>query len=389
MNKQVANVQLMQKMNRLKVLNFLKNNPNSSRPQIAKSTGLSLPSITNITSYLLNLGIICENGTENVHRVGRKSVLLRICPSKYNLICVFLNEKNIIITRTDLEGKIKKTIRLDMKKLSSDTISTNLAEEIISLINNTKSNRVLGIGIAISGLVLSDSRFIMSSRLKLKNFNIKSVLEEKTGIPVFIDNVSILKAAHFCSRKDVNPKENILFVDLENGIGAVHYTNGSIQRTTLGEIGHTTVEKDGPLCFCGNHGCLETMCSPGRLKFLYEELSGSRASTLEEIDKRYKCGDGFAKSAVKNCGRYLGIGLATLVNLFNPSMIVINTGDFSDCPSLLDEAENEIKARAYIALTENLIIERIYEGEEHAISGTALDLFDKLFDISFPKNIIE
>lgn len=93
MNRQVGNVALMQKMNRLKVLNFVRRNPDVSRPNISAATGLSLASITNITSYLLDLGLLMESGTEKVGRVGRKSTLLRFCADVYDLICIFLTEK--------------------------------------------------------------------------------------------------------------------------------------------------------------------------------------------------------------------------------------------------------------------------------------------------------
>lgn len=389
MNKQVANVQLMQKMNRLKALNFVRSNPDCSRPQIAQATGLSLPSVTNITTYLLELGILCENGTEEVSRVGRKSVLLRLCASKYDLICVYLKETSAIITRTDLEGAVKEKVLLEIKGLSSDVITRKLCEAIISLVNSYEKEKVLGIGVAISGLVLSDSRFVMSSRLKWKSFDIKKLLEAETGIPVFVDNVSVLKAAQYFSGHFKNNDQNALFVDLENGIGAVPYMNGAIQRAILGEIGHTTIEKDGPQCFCGNKGCLEMMCSPQRLLSLYEASANKTVSSVETIQELANSGDKEALAAISDCGTYLGMGLANLVNIFNPVSIIINTGDFSMCPMLLDVAEEELRKRAYAALTKDLSVIHIKETEENIIFGTAFDLCDKLFDISFPKNIIE
>ncbi len=389
MNKQVANVQLMQKMNRLKALNYVRNHPDCSRPQIAKATGLSLPSVTNITTYLLEIGILCENGTEEVSRVGRKSVLLRLCASKYDLICVYLKETSATITRTDLEGTVKEKILLEIKGMSSEIITKKLCEAIVSLLNSHEKEKVLGIGVAISGLVLSDSRFVMSSRLKWRSFDIKRLLEEETRIPVFIDNVSVLKAAEYFSGHFKSSVQNALFVDLENGIGSVPYIGGAIQRTILGEIGHTTIEKDGPQCFCGNRGCLEIMCSPQRLLSLYGELSGKVINSVEEIQALAENGDAYAIAAISDCGKYLGMGLANLVNIFNPVALIINTGEFSTCPDLLKVAEEELMQRAYTALTKELSVIHINETEENIISGTAFDLCDKLFDISFPKNIIE
>ncbi len=389
MDNQVANVQLMQKMNRLKVLNYIRNNPDSSRPQIAEGTGLSLPSITNVTSYLLELGIVCENGIENVSRVGRKRVLLRLCAEKFDLICVFLNEDSASVARTDLAGTIKERNKFKTSGMSQDEIIRALCDEVVKMISSAGKERVLGIGVAISGLVLDDSRFVMSARLKWKSFNIKSMLEEMTGVPVFVDNASLLAAVWYFSENADETKGNMLFVDLENGIGTVQYLNNEIQRSTVGEVGHTTVEKDGPQCFCGNRGCLEMMCSPQRLISLYETSSAKSISDIKEVEELYRCGDENAISAVSDCGGYLGIGFANLVNLFNPSVFVINAGDFSDCPSVLTIAENEIYSRAYSSLTESLSVDKVKSTENDIIYGTAYNLFNKLFDISFAGNIIE
>lgn len=389
MNRQVGNVALMQKMNRLKVLNFVRRNPDVSRPNISTATGLSLASITNVTSYLLELGLLTESGTEKVGRVGRKSTLLRFCADVYDLICIFLSEKYINIAYTNLEGKAQEKIKVETEGLSPDDIMEELRENVLALIKSHGHERVLGIGVAISGLVLDDSRFVFSSRLKWKDFDIKKMLESDTGLPVFVDNVSLLKAVYYFCAKSHGTQDNMLFVDMENGIGAVQFFEGSISRATIGEIGHTTVESDGEPCFCGNRGCLEAMCSPQRLLNLYREKSGAEEDSLHEVDNLYKKEDPAAVFAVSECGKYLGIGLANLINLFNPSVMVINTGDFEGCPSLLKEAERELHKRAYMSLTKKLSIKIISETEENTLLGTAFNLCDRLFDISYPKNIVE
>jgi predicted NBD/HSP70 family sugar kinase len=131
------------------------------------------------------------------------------------------------------------------------------------------------------------------------------------------------------------------------------------------------------------------MCSPQRLLALYKEKSGTEAENLRELDRLYKKEDPAAVFAVAECGKYLGIGLANLVNLFNPSVMVINTGDFEGCPSLLKEAEGELHKRAYRSLTQRLSMKIISETEENTLLGTAFNLCDRLFDISYPKNIVE
>ncbi len=389
MNKQVANVSLMQKMNRLKVLNYVRKHPDSSRPEISRETGLSLASITNITSYLLDIGILSENGTEVVGRVGRKSTLLRFSKDAYSLICVFLSEDYINIYVTDLLGNPAEKVKHPTKNLSSDAVITLIKNSLTDIIGKLDKNSVLGIGIAISGLVLENSRFIFSSKFKWKSFDIKAILEDATGLPVFVDNISPVRASWHFNVKNTYEESNMLFVDLENGIGAVWFSGGQINTSALGEIGHTTVEKDGEPCFCGNRGCLEAMCSEKRLLSLYESASGQRLTDLGDIELLYNNGDKSAVFSVNECAKYLGIGLANLINLFNPSVIVINTGDFTSCPTLLSAAEKELKERAFPSLTENLEVICVAPDDFATASGMAYNLCDRIFDINCPDNIIE
>lgn len=389
MNKQVGNVQLMQKMNRLKVLEFVRRNREVSRPCIAEKTGLSLASITNITAYLLELGLLCESGTEEAGRVGRKSTLLRFCADNYDLICVYLNDKFIHIAYTDLEGNPSQKVCIEANGLNARELVEELRQGIQSMVLSHDKTRILGVGVAISGLVLEDSRFILSSSLRWKAIDIRKLVEETVGLPVFVDNVSVLKATWYFSQNTPKASENMLFVDMENGIGAVQYIGGAVSHSTLGEIGHTTVERDGVACFCGNHGCLEAMCSPARLISLYEQHSGTAVGSLAAIDCSYKKQETAALLAVGECGKYLGIGLANLVNLFNPSVFVIDTGDFEGCPSLFIEAEQELRRRAYPALTQKLILRQVKESEESILRGTAFHLCDRLFDITFPNTTAE
>lgn len=389
MNKQVGNVQLMQKMNRLKVLEFVRRSGEVSRPLIAEKTGLSLASITNITSYLLERGLLCESGMEKVGRVGRKSTLLRFCADRYDLVCVYINDKFIHVAYTDLEGNCLEKVRIETNSLDASQLVKTLLESVVAMVSKHDKERILGVGIAISGLVLEDSHLVVSASLKWRSVDIRRLIEEAVKLPVFVDNVSILKATYYFSKNMPKDFENMMFVDMENGIGAVQYVNGAVSRSTLGEIGHTTVEREGEECFCGNRGCLEAMCSPARLVSLYQQHGGVNKNQLCDIENAYRQKEEAARKAVAECGKYLGIGLANLVNLFNPSVFVVDTGDFSECPSLLTEAESEIKQRAYPALTQKLIIRQVKENENDILRGTAVGLCDRLFDIAFPDNLVE
>ena len=134
MNRLVGNAQLIQKVNRLKVLNYIRRNPDVARPAVAHQTGLSVASLTNITTYLLDKGLIAENGTESVARVGRKGTLLRFKADTYGLICVFLNMKSVNIAYTDLEGRVIANILADTNSLKPRDFIDTVHEGISFLV---------------------------------------------------------------------------------------------------------------------------------------------------------------------------------------------------------------------------------------------------------------
>ncbi len=388
MKKQVGNVQLMQKMNRLKVLNYIRNNPLVARPMVAEATGLSLSSITNIVSYLMKKKLISEKGLEKAERIGRKGILLEFNSRAYNFICVNLELSFMTVTLTDLEGKIKKKKEIELNGQTPKFILEVLKDEI-KKIKEKEKEKILGIGIAISGLVINNGRYILSSSFKWKSINIKDELEGFTGLPVLIENTSIIKAAWQFYNKEQRDLDSMIFVDLEGGIGAVSYYKGLINRSVIGEIGHTTIEKNGPKCFCGNYGCLEAMCSVERIVSQYQEQSKDKKIDYNDFIKKFYSGDENAKKIIKECGEYLGIGLANLINVFYAELVIINGGEYYKCDEVIKIALECLRKRAYPVLTENLGINQVNVKIEEAIKGMAIILCQNIFDISNPYSIIE
>ncbi|HHW47501.1 MAG TPA: ROK family protein [Clostridiaceae bacterium] len=381
----------MQKMNRLSVLNYVRRNPNVSRPTIAKNIGLSLPSLTNITQYLIKKNLLVENGTESVDRVGRKSTLLRFYHEAYRLICVYIKVNCINIAYTDLAGNIINLVSINLEKSDNKTIFETAVRNIASFLKQYNTDDILAISIAVSGIVLDDSKLVLSTSLKAKSIDIVSTLKKYTDIPVFLENVTLLRAVWcFSCNNNSLKQDNMIFIDLQDGIGACQFYKGEVNKFMLGEIGHTTVEKDGDRCFCGNKGCLEIMCSPERVMRIYKEISGVEYDvSLEYISDKYKSGEKFANIAVNECAEYLGIGLANIINICKPSVMVINVGNFAPLRPVIERAKDVMNKRAYSALLQDLIIQEVNVKIEQIIEGAAFHTCNKLFDISYPGGIIE
>ena len=385
MNGQVGNVHLMQKLNRLKVLSCIRKNPYIVRPAVAEQTGLSLASITNIVSFLIEKGLVVETGLENAERIGRKAVLLKFCPAEHNLICVSISQGEISVALTDLDGKIIHTKSYDFLEESAKEALLKIKSGVSSLIRETDPSRILGIGIAVSALVLSDGTLAVSSKMRWDKTDLKGELEKEFNKPVFVTDSSVSRA-HYCNEFVLGENiRSMLFVDLVDGVGAVHFYEGHLNRSVIGEIGHTTVEKDGDECFCGNRGCLEIMCSLERASEQYKK--SGKGKSIDDVIKGYESGEKTAVALLNRAGEYLGIGMANAVNVLNPDAVIINAGQYQNCKGVLEVAIDEAKRRIFSALSDRIEFKTTEIDDSMMIKGMAQNLCECIFDINFDGDI--
>ena len=385
--KPVGNAQLMQKINRLQVLNYIRRNGPVARPAVAQATGLSLSSITNIVNYLLEQRIVAETGVESLGRVGRKATLLRFNGRAYRLICIYIEAEQLTVCLTDLSGMVYDRAVLSYPPAQNDSrfLLQSIKDAIELILTKNGGELVLGIGIAVSGLVLDNSNYILSASLRWKAYHVKDELEQLFHKPVFIQNISITRAVWQISQEKGARERNVIFLDLDNGIGAVQFFDGELNRSLIGEIGHTTIDKSGVACFCGNHGCLEAMCSTDRIVQLYHKARPECSqATYNDVVAAAAAQEKAAIDAICECGEYLGIGLANVVNIFHPDKIIINSGAYANCELIFETATKTMEQRAYAALTKGLVIERVSLNRDDSCRGISVHLCDSIFQNVFP-----
>jgi len=342
-----VNTSLMQRMNRIKVLRYIKENPGSARCTISEATGLSLGAVTNLTSYLLSKGFVSEGGAISEDRVGRKRIKLKINGSTRKIFCIMIDTCQVNIYLTNLEGKI---LSEHIKKTKDKTLEETVSY-ICKYIKDSSEN-ITAVGVSLSALVLDRGTKVISSSMKFENTNIRKIIEDETGYPVFVDNISISKALGFIKKNPSLRNERVLFADMDGGFGGVYINRGEVMRRIPCEIGHTTVNPDGNKCFCGNRGCLELMLTEA--------------------------------TSEKERNEYTGIGLASLVNLFAPTVLVVNKSSDINEEAVL----NTIRERAYPVLCDELKTVFTDADEKTVLEGIADNLWDYIFSIDFENPLI-
>jgi len=346
---EAKNSKAVQRANRLRILDLIRKNPRIVRSAIIEQTGLSPASVSNIVSYLISCGLVQEAGAENVDRAGRKGMRLCFDGGDYRVITACLEDENLRLFLSDLSGKIYSRMEYEVSGLDAETFVSLLCSSVRSMLNLPQARRVIGVGISMSALVLDGGRRVISSALGCDHLDLPGLLCD-AGVPVHVSNSSFTKAMWLCRNNSGWNRNLTLFVDLSRGMGAALIRNGSQMPEIIGEIGHTTICVDGEACSCGNSGCLEKMCSPERMLRLCSEQGGTKVTDLSAFNCRLELGDAAALAALKNCAGYLGMGLANLVNLFNPDSIVVNAWDFAECPAVIECARETMRERSIAGL---------------------------------------
>ena len=185
-NHEVGNVQLMQRMNRLKVIDLIRKKGPLSRPDIAKMTGLSPSSVTNIVSFLIERNLVAETGTVESRDVGRKAVLIRFNARAHRIISVNVEIDRVYVTLTDLDGEVyaKREIAFD-RSIMNLKILDLIRDEITRLMGEAGQGGVRGIGLAVSGLVQDEGRFVFSSSLQWKGLAVRGAAGIAVSHPCF------------------------------------------------------------------------------------------------------------------------------------------------------------------------------------------------------------
>ncbi len=231
---------------------------------------------------------------------------------------------------------------------------------------------------------------VYSTHLPLANVAFGAVMSERLGLPVTVDNDGNCAALAEARHGAGDGSGDVVMLTLGTGIGGGLVLGGQLQRGWIGagaELGHMVIDMDGPPCQgnCPNRGCLEVMASGSALvreaslrvarrpdTALGHALEEGRELTGPFVTELAHDGDPVARDAMETVGRALGVGLASLVNVFNPEVIVIGGGVIAAGEMLLEPARRELRERALVPARDAVRIVAAAFGDEAGMIGAAL-----------------
>jgi N-acetylglucosamine repressor len=372
-----------------------------TRNILSEVTGLSFATIIRFVSELLADGII-EEFNELESTGGRKPISLRINSDYGYVVSVDIGTFSSKIGVVRMNGELieKQIYPSDEHNIPTKGLSIDeLYEKLHDVISMYGHERLLGIGIGVSGMVnCKEGRIIFCPNISgWDNILISSLLEERFNVPVFLDTsprCMALAEQWFGVGQNVN---NQIFASFGYGsIGSGIIIESKLFRGSgdfAGELGHVQVVSDGFLCTCGNRGCIEGYVTmPMIVSAIKEEARENlgfspiklMVEKVEDINreiivKALDEGDKIAGGVIAQTGKYMGVALADMANLFNPDLIVLGGGVIEYFPQLIDEVKRAVKKRSLVTIQRNLTIEKSALGLDGSIIGGAILVLQEFF----------
>lgn len=333
----IATRSTSREINRQIALNLVRTHQPISRADLARIMGVRRGAVSLIVNDLLADGLIFEGSTGESHR-GRKPTFLYIDSRQRCVVAVDIRVTGSFLRVTDLMGKQLVATTNFPTERDPKRLVGELGKRIKKVLSeHPEAGACEGIGVVVPGMVdRTTSRIIHAPTLGWRDVEIRESLSAATGLSVFVENSgkACALAQMWATRGEMAAGDQV-FVSVSDGIGVGIIVNGEILRgahNIAGEFGHVPLSIDGPRCSCGATGCWEAYISNlatlsryfGRNLREAKPIPAEVASfTIEDLIVRARAGDAKAVAAVQATARYLGLGLASIVNAIDPARIYI------------------------------------------------------------------
>jgi predicted NBD/HSP70 family sugar kinase len=381
----------------LRLLSLIQGNHNTSRIELAKITGASVGSMTTMVQRLIRKGLVVESGKGMGGSLGRKPVSLSLRNELGYVVGVDLGSFLTRVVVADVSGNV--LYKTEIETGMADGREAVLRRTFDAVHHALKQARLSpasfrGIGMAHSGVIDTDKGLVLcfprpGQMTQWRKVPLRDMLEKEFGVRSVLDDSARMMALaekRFGLGQELN---DALFIEVGMGIGASIFIDGKLYRGPgggAGEFGHMTVDENGPLCSCGNRGCLEAMASCAAIIHAVrnglEQGVNSRVPEMVEgnldrigvevIVQAAKENDTLSSRVLHEAISRIGVMLADVINLLNPNCVIFagplfrEGGDF-----VLDEVKDMVRRRALEKFGTQAKLRTSKLGSEAAALGAA------------------
>lgn len=380
------------------VLRLLASQGPRSRAGVAAVSGLTRATVSSLVADLIDRGLVKEGGPESDQRVGRPATMLELDGSQLVTLGMEMDVGSTGVLANDLAGNCvyQRRRQISGASLAFEDLVPTLIKELRRAIDAVEAGgrRVVGLTVAVPGIVdLERGVVTRAPNLGWRMAPLGERLQTALGsqLPITIDNEANLGAL---AEYRVGPHagtNHLVYLMAVNGVGAGIIIDGGVFRGASGaggEVGHTTVQTDGLQCACGSVGCWETTVSlrallydavPDLAEGLLRDRRLSPEATLAPVIARASANDPVAVNGLRTFGRWLGIGLANIIDTFNPEVLVLAGFIPWVAPWVMEEATQALLANTLGESADLCRVELSTLGFSAAALGGAIHASERLF----------
>jgi predicted NBD/HSP70 family sugar kinase len=365
--------------NQRRVIRLLQQSPGAgpvSQADIARATQLAPATVSNIVRDLVAAGML-----ETTVGSGRRGTTVRVARGAGLVVGIDFGHRHVRVAIGDLSGE---TLAVDREALAADhpyaeglALAGRLLDRLLADVAGTRED-VVNIGLGLPTPLTEDGTVMSAAILPgWVGVNAQEAAQNAFGRPTHVDNDANLGALAEYRRGAGRGHPTMVFVKVSSGVGAGLVLDGQLFRGahgTAGEIGHLTLDEQGPYCRCGSRGCLEAYASVGTAQAaLADQLPGAG---IDDFVAAAHEGNLSVMRMFEDVGLHLGWGLAMLANLVNPSCIVIG-GDMSRAGELLlDSVKLGLRRHALASVSANTEVTIAALGDRSSVIGALMLAMD-------------
>jgi glucokinase-like ROK family protein len=392
-------------LNKHAIIDLIRFTPNGiSRVELARELNLTRAAITSIINDLQAIGLV--NEVEGKYPSGRKPIVLEINPNRGYVVGVDIGSTHVTILLANYAAHVIKDIEWPIRIDEGPTVILGQVDQRLRDFlkeSNLKIGDIKAICVGVPGPVVLQEGMVSEPPIMpgWDKFPIKNYIKSLWKVPVTIGNDAELGAIGEWAYGAGRGEDNLAYIKVGRGIGAGLLLDGQVYHGadgSAGEIGHFTIEENGPLCSCGNRGCLEAVAGGNAVaKRAIESIKNGHRTELSAITPidsiqskdviAAACnGDLLSQQILSEAGSHLGTAIAGLVNLFNPSIIIIGGGVSQIGDLLLEPIRLTVQKRSLKMASKGLRISTALLGRRSSGMGAVVQALSLVLHTEIENN---